>query len=434
MTTPTSDSGAPGTGPVGGAAATLGQTMLVRVTGIDGPGITAGILHILSEAGAEVLDMEQVVVRNRLNLGIFVAVDEERSPLKDLLFFGWQRDIHIDFEVIENGKLESQRPRFAVIVIGRTLDARELGAVADAIASVGANIERIVRLSSYPVISYELIVLGGDLERLRSSLLQASHQHHVDIAIEREGLARRAKRLVVVDMDSTLIRDEVIDLLADEAGVADEIAALTAEAMAGDLDFETALRQRVRLLAGLPEATLHEVRDRLRFTPGARTFVRTLKRLGYRVAIVSGGFDLFADYARERLGADSAHANHLEIAGGAVTGELEGEIIDGLAKARLLEEIAAADGISLEQTVAIGDGANDLVMLSRAGLGIAFNPKPVLAAAADATVQVPYLDAILFVLGLKRDDIEAEKLSTSEIPKEWDGAEGPPEPSTDTAG
>ncbi len=436
MTAPTSDSGAPDPPPGAsdGAADTLGQTMLVRVTGIDGPGITAGILHILSDAGAEVLDMEQVVVRDRLNLGIFVSVDEARSPLKDLLFFGWQRDIHIDFEVIENGRREPQRPRFAVIVIGRTLDAGELGAVADAIASVGANIERIVRLSNYPVISYELIIVGSDLEQLRSSLLQASHEHHVDIAIEREGLARRAKRLVVVDMDSTLIRDEVIDLLAAEAGVEAEIAALTAEAMAGNLDFETALRRRVRLLAGLPEATLHRVRDRLRLTPGARTFVRTLKRLGYRVAIVSGGFDLFAEYARDLLGADSAHANHLTIADGRLTGELEGDIVDGLAKARLLEEIAAADGISPEQAVAIGDGANDLEMLSRAGLGIAFNAKPVVAAAADATLQVPYLDAILFVLGLKREDIEAEHLSTSVIPKEWDGAEGPPETPQETAG
>jgi len=291
-----------------------------------------------------------------------------------------------------------------------------------------------VRLSNYPVISYELIVVGSDLARLRSSLLQASHDYHVDIAIEREGLARRAKRLVVVDMDSTLIRDEVIDLLAAEAGVRDEIAALTSEAMAGDLDFETALRQRVRLLAGLDEETLHRVRDRLRLTPGARTFVRTLKRLGYRVAIVSGGFDLFADYAKDLLGADSAHANRLEIVDGRLSGELEGDIIDGSAKARLLEEIAAADGISLEQAVAIGDGANDIEMLSRAGLGIAFNAKPALAAAADATLQVPYLDAILFVLGLKREDIEAEQLSTSVIPKEWDGAEGPPDSLHDAAG
>lgn len=405
--------------------------MLVRVSGIDGPGITAGILHILSEAGAAVLDMEQVVVHDRLNLGIFVEVDEMRSPLKDLLYFGWQRKIHIDFEVIEDGAIESRLPRFAVIVIGRVLDPCQLGAVADAIASAGGNIERIARLSDYPVISYELIVVGSELSQLRASLLQASHDHHVDVAIEREGLARRAKRLVVVDMDSTLIRDEVIELLAAEAGNLDEITRLTAEAMAGDLDFETALRQRVRLLAGITEETLARVRDRIRLTPGARTFVRTLKRLGYRVAIVSGGFDFFTEYARDLLGADTAHANRLEIVDGRLTGELLGDLIDGSAKARLLEEIAAADGVALEQTVAIGDGANDLDMLSRAGLGIAFNAKPVLAAAADATLQVPYLDAILFVLGLKREDIEAEHLSNSLIPKEWDGAEGPPETLTD---
>jgi phosphoserine phosphatase len=383
------------------------QTILVRVTGIDGPGITAGILRILAEAEAEVLDMEQVVVRDHLNLGLLIGIREARSPLKDLLFFGWQRELHFDFEVVEPPDNVPTPSRFAITVIGARLGPDALGGVADAIADGGGNIERIGQLSTYPVISYELIVVGGDTGTMRKGLLEASSFHRVDIALQPEGLARRAKRLVVIDMDSTLIRDEVVDMLADEFGRGDEVRGITEDAMNGRLDFEAALRSRVAQLEGLEVARLRAVGERIRYTPGARTFARTLRRLGYRTALVSGGFDVFAEQVRRHLGIDVAFANTLEVVEGRLTGRLVGEIIDGPAKARLLEAIASDEGIPLEQTVAVGDGSNDLEMLAKAGLGIAFNAKPIVDAAADATLKVPYLDAILFVLGIRRKDIEA---------------------------
>jgi len=383
------------------------QTILIRVTGIDKPGITAGILRILAQVGAEVLDMEQVVVRDRLNLGLLISVAEERAPLKDLLFFGWERSLHFDFEVVDPPEDLPAPSRFAVTVIGERLGPEALGGVADAIADGGGNIERIVRLSNYPVISYELIVMGGHTDTMRKGLLEASSLHRIDIAMQKEGLARRATRLVVIDMDSTLIRDEVIDLLADEVGNGDEVRGITDDAMSGRLDFEASLRRRVAGLEGMDVARLRAVTERIRYTPGARTFARTLRRLGYRTALVSGGFDMFAEEVRRHLGIDLAFANTLEVVDGRLTGRLVGEVIDGAAKARLLETIAAGEGIPLEQTVAIGDGSNDLAMLAKAGLGIAFNAKPIVDAAADTTLKVPYLDAILFVLGIRRQDIEA---------------------------
>ncbi len=383
------------------------ETVLVTVTGLDKPGITAGILHILAEANATVLDMEQVVVRDRLNLGLLVGFAAGNAPLKDLLYFGWERGLHIDFEVVAGADDGPTPTRFAVTVIGQELTPASLAGVADAIVAGGGNIERITRLSRYPVLSYELLVEGGEMRELRSKLLLASSAHNVDVAVQPEGLARRAKRLVVIDMDSTLIRDEVIDLLAEEAGVGDEVRRITDAAMAGAADFTEALRRRVALLAGLDEARLAAVAERITLTPGARTFARTLRRLGYKTAIVSGGFDIFAERVRAELGLDAAFANRLVVRDGRVTGELDGEIIDGPAKARLLAEVAAQEGIPIEQTVAVGDGSNDLAMLSRAGLGIAFNAKPVVDAAADTTLKVPYLDAILFLLGIRREDIEA---------------------------
>ncbi len=383
------------------------QTVLVRVTGRDQPGITAGILHILADSGARVHDMEQVVVLDRLNLGLLVDIDDAHPPLRDLLYFGWQRNIHIDFEIVDPPAELPSTPRFAVTVIGTELAPIALAGVADAIVGGGGNIERITRLSTYPVLSYELLVEGGDMDALRHQLLTASSEHTVDVAVQPEGLARRAKRLVVIDMDSTLIRDEVIDLLAEEVGAGDEVAAITDAAMRGEIEFTAALRARAARLAGLAADRLDAVAAKIRYTPGARTFARTLNRLGFRTAIVSGGFTVFAERVRRELGIDYAFANTLEIVDDVATGRILGDVIDGAAKARLLETIAAREHIPIEQTVAVGDGSNDLEMLSRAGLGIAFNAKPIVDAAADTTLKVPYLDAILFVLGIRRSDIEA---------------------------
>ena len=383
------------------------NTVLVRVSGHDHPGITAGLLGVLATADVEVYDMEQVVTRERLTLDLLIAVPRGRDVLKELLFFGWEQGVQVDFEVVEDlSATPVHHARFVVSVMAQQLTPAALAGVARAIADGGGNIDRIGRLSRYPVVSYELLVVDGDLDAMRAALVATSREHAIDLAIQRESLERRAKRLVVMDVDSTLIQDEVIELLANEAGCLDEIHAITERAMAGELDFEASLRERVRLLAGLEEAAIDRVREKMQLTPGARTFVRTLKRLGYTVAIVSGGFTAFTDTLMAELGIDHAYANELEIRGGTLTGELVGPIVDRARKAAVLTEVAAAERVPVEQTVAIGDGANDLDMLGVAGLGIAFNAKPVVRDAADTAVSVPYLDAILFLLGIRRDEVE----------------------------
>ena len=391
------------------------QTVLIRVTGPDHPGITAGLMTVLSDAGGDIQDIEQIVIRGQLTLGVVVEVPAGRNLLRDVLLFGWEQGIEIDFDLVSNTPTPVSQGH-VVTLIGPNLTPAEIGVATTAIAEAGANIDRIVRLSRYPVMSYELIVRDGDAGKLRANLLNAASAHPgIDVGIQREGLGRRAKRLVVLDVDSTLIQDEVVELLAAEADCLPEVARLTREAMEGGIDFESALRERVRLLAGLDEAAVDRAWSNLRFTPGARTFVRTLRRLGYTVAIVSGGFTAFTDRIATELGIHHAHANVLEIVDGKLTGKLVGPIVDRERKAALLVEIAADGNIPLSQTVAVGDGANDLDMLSAAGLGIAFNAKPIVEEAADTALTVPYLDAILFVLGIRREDVEAADLEADDI-------------------
>ena len=393
-------------GSLGGVSGDV-RIVLVRVSGRDRPGITTGLLGVLAGAGVDVYDMEQVVVRERLTLDLLIGVPDGSDVLKELLFHGWETGIQLDFEVVEPTSSRGNLPRSVVTVIGRSLPPAALRDVTGAIAGAGGNIDRIVRLSRYPVISYEFVVVDGAVDRMREALVLTSAEHGIDVAVQRESLERRAKRLVVMDVDSTLIQDEAIELLAEEAGCRDEVVALTAQAMAGELDFEDALRRRVALLAGTSTEAVARVRDRVRLTPGARTFVRTLHRLGYTVAAVSGGFSAVIDRLSAELGLDHAVANTLEVEDGRLTGRLTGDILDRAGKAAVLRRIAAAEGIPLEQTVAIGDGANDLDMLATAGLGIAFNAKPGVRAAADTAVSVPYLDAILFLLGIRREEVEA---------------------------
>lgn len=380
--------------------------LLIRVSGADRPSLVGDVLSLVAEAGAVVEDMEQLVVRERLTLDILVRLTgAEESLVRDVLYWGFTEGLTIHFEHVARESRRAGCPRQAVTVLGAvTTDA--LAAVAAGISGAGGNIDRVVRLATEPVVAYEFVVITDAVTALQSALGEVSAAHGVDIAVQAHGLERRAKRLVVLDVDSTLIRDEVIELLAEEAGASDQVVTITERAMAGELDFEGSLRARVRLLKGVDTAAIERARRRIRFTPGARTFVRTLKRLGFAVAIVSGGFTVFTDGLAADLGLDHAHANTLEMVDGVLTGEVLGPVVDRARKAELLAEIAAAERVPLSQTVAIGDGANDLDMLAAAGLGIAFNAKPVVRAQADTTVSVPYLDAVLFMLGLRGTEVD----------------------------
>ncbi|MGH3278956.1 MAG: phosphoserine phosphatase SerB, partial [Trebonia sp.] len=297
--------------------------------------------------------------------------------------------------------------RLHVTLLGSPLLPHAVAAVAGRIAASGANIDRITRLASDPVTCVELDVSGAVPGMLRDSLAQVATESGVDVAVQPAGLYRRAMRLIVMDVDSTLIQDEVIDLLAKRAGCAAEVAKITETAMRGDLDFAASLRERAALLAGLDAGVLDEVRASLRLTPGARTLVRTLKRLGYKCGIVSGGFTAVIQPLADELGIDYVAANVLEVVDGRLTGRVIDPIVDRDGKAAALRKFARAAGVPLSQTVAVGDGANDLGMIGAAGLGVAFNAKPVVRDAADTAVNVPYLDTVLYLLGIPRDAVDA---------------------------
>jgi phosphoserine phosphatase len=387
-------------------------TVLATISGRDRPGVTASFFAALAAHDVEVRDVEQVLVRDRLILAVLLDLRGDASALRNSVGHA-ARALGMESEVTiagEPGHVPPERANRAgrshVIVIGRPLRPGALSHVAQRLADVGANIESITQLSTEPASSLELIVRAPDPARLRAALVLAADETGVDIAVEPAGLLRRAKRLVVLDVDSTLIQDEAIDVLAARAGRESEVAAITERAMRGELEFAAALRDRVALLAGLTQADLDTVRDELRLTPGARTLVRTLRRLGYHVGVVSGGFNFVTERFEKELGLDFAAANELEVVDGVVTGRLVGPILDRAGKAAALRAFAAQFGVPLSQTVAVGDGANDIDMLEAAGLGIAFNAKSALRDAADASVNLPYLDTVLFVLGISGEEVE----------------------------
>ena len=383
------------------------QTLLVTVSGDDRPGVTSSLFDAIADVGAEVLDLEQVVVRGHLTLALLLSAGPGDSRLRDVVVsVGTALGMHVSVESGQGDNPVRRGGRAAVVVLGAPLLASAVAAVSARIAAHGANIDRIRRLSQYPVTTVELDISGADIAALRTELSLEAAVRGVDIAVSPAGLARRGHRLVVMDVDSTLIQDEVIDLLARHAGKQAEVAEVTATAMRGDLDFAESLRARVALLAGLPVSVLDEVRSAIRLTAGARTLVRTLKRLGFTVAVVSGGFIEVVGPLAAELGIDHAHANSLDIKEGLLTGRLVGEIVDRRGKAEALRRFAAAEHLPMSRTVAIGDGANDLDMLAAAGLGIAFNAKPIVREQADTAVNVPYLDAVLYLLGITREEIE----------------------------
>ncbi|HEY3556764.1 MAG TPA: phosphoserine phosphatase SerB [Kribbella sp.] len=382
-------------------------TLLVTLTGTDRPGLTSAVLSTLATRGLEVIDAEQVVLRGRLVLGVLLSAPRDHKSLKEeLKALASVLDVEISVKKGVGDNEPRRKGRSQVTVIGHPLSASGLAAIAGRIADTGANIDRISRMARYPVTAMEIAVSGVEPEALRTVLAQEGVRQGLDIAVQDGGLYRRAKRLIVMDVDSTLIQGEVIEMLAAHAGRLEEVAAVTEQAMRGELDFAESLRHRVAALEGLPVSALDEVYAAIELAPGARTLVRTLKRLGYQFAIVSGGFSQITGKLAAELGIDYAKANELEIADGRLTGKVVGEIVDRPGKATALRQFAAQSGTPLTQTVAIGDGANDLDMLAAAGLGVAFNAKPVVRAAADTHLSVPYLDTILYLLGITREEVE----------------------------
>jgi phosphoserine phosphatase len=392
------------------------MTLLVTLTGRDRPGVTSRLFSVLAGHELSVLDVEQVVIRGRLVLGVLLSC----GPAPDLTAIHRQvtalaADLGLEAEITAGSAEPAlRRGSLHVTVLGSTLAPAAIAGIAGRIAASGANIDRISRLAHRPVTCIEFDISGADPAALRTALARESVERGVDVAVQRGGLHRRAMRLVVMDVDSTLVSGEAIDLLAVRAGCAAKVAELTAATMRGELDFAAALRERVALLAGLDASVIDEVRAELRLAPGARTLIRTLRRLGYRCGIVSGGFTQFTDPLAADLGLDYAAANTLDIEGGMLTGQVTGAVIDRAGKATALRDFAARAGVPLSQTVAVGDGANDLDMIAAAGLGIAFNAKPAVRDAADASLSVPHLDAILHLLGIPRDDVEAADAEEAE--------------------
>lgn len=393
------------------------HTGLILISGVDAPGVTQALFAALEPFSISILDIEQVLIRGRLILTTLIALDPAHgSAIETDLIEATNKlglDLAIDFS--EQPKGETENSNLHVVVLSQDLRPASISALAQKIAEQGGNIDRIHRTASYPLTAIEFEVSLNlneeSLKIIQRELAEIAQSQGIDIAVEQSGLARRAKRIVLLDMDSTLIQQEVIDLLADKCGVGAEVAAITESAMRGELDFAASLNARVKLLAGVDAEVLQSVKSGITLTPGARTLIRTLHKLGHKVGVVSGGFLDVIEPLLQELEIDFYRANRLEIKDGKLTGNLLSAIIDKSAKADALREFATAENVSLAQTIAIGDGANDLGMLEIAGLGIAFNAKPAVRAAATSSINSPYLDSVLYLMGITRSEIEdAERI------------------------
>ncbi|MFN8070504.1 MAG: phosphoserine phosphatase SerB [Mycobacterium sp.] len=388
-------------------------SVLITVTGADRPGVTSALFEVLSRYRVELLNVEQVVIRDRLTLGVLVSgpadVVDGPSLRDDVTAAIAALGLEATIERNDDEPVIAQPPTHTIVVLGRPVTAAAFGAVAREAAALGVNLDVIRGVSDYPVTGLELrVTVPPGLEgELQANLARVGAEQGVDIAVENYTLERRNKRLIVFDVDSTLIQGEVIEMLADHAGAGEAVAAITEAAMRGELDFTESLHQRVATLAGLPAEILDEVADQVELTKGARTTIRTLRRLGFHCGVVSGGFRQVIEPLAHELMLDFVAANELEVVDGRLTGKVVGPIVDRAGKAKALRDFATQAGVPMEQTVAVGDGANDIDMLNAAGLGVAFNAKPALREVADASLSHPYLDTVLFILGVTRAEIEA---------------------------
>jgi len=401
----------------------LKDILLINVFGEDKPGVTSAVTSLLSNFDVTILDIGQAVIHDQLNLGLLAAIPSEASSddlMAQVQACTTELNMRVKFLPISEGRyqqwVEQQgKPRHIVTLLARKIEAQHLAALTAVVSRYQLNIDKMVRLSGR-IDLHETEELGracvefsvrgeaSDPQAFKKSLLELAHQYDIDIAFQEDNIFRRNRRLVVFDMDSTLIDAEVIDELAIEAGVGQQVAEITEAAMQGKLDFKQSFEQRLALLEGLDASVLQKIAQRLQLNEGAEHLISTLKKLGYKTAIVSGGFSFFGEYLQEILGVDYVYANQLDIENGKVTGRVRGDIIDGQRKADLLRELAERDGLMLEQVIAVGDGANDLPMLDIAGLGIAFRAKPLVEASAKQAISSLGLDGILYLLGYSDKD------------------------------